>query len=144
MSSQSTTEDFTPEQLSAEQIRSQMQQCRLQLDNKAEKLAEGTNSLGDWQQYVKARPVLAFAACAVAGYLLVPKKKHYIHPDPERIANLVRKDKLVVAPPGKVSRGGGIFSGVASSLLRIGMQTAAGAVMAKLGEKSVPTDDGGE
>ncbi|MDB2687555.1 hypothetical protein N9Y42_10125 [Mariniblastus sp.] len=59
-------------------------------------------------------------------------------------ANLVRKDKLVVAPPGKVSRGGGIFSGVASSLLRIGMQTAAGAVMAKLGEKSVPTDDGGE
>ena len=144
MSPQPTTDEYTPEQLTAEQIRSQMQQCRLQLDTKAEQLAAGTDSLGDWQQYVKARPFFAFAVCAVVGYLVVPKQKHYINPDPDRIANLVRRDKLVVAPPSKVSRSGGILAGATASLLRIGMQTAAGALMAKLGEKSVPTDDGGE
>ena len=144
MSSQATTEEFTPEQLSAEQIRSQMHQCRLQLDSKAEQLAKRTNSLSDWQQYVKAKPILAFAVCAVAGYMLVPQKKHYINPDPERIANLVKKDKLVVAPPGKVKRGGGIISGLTGSILRIGMQTAAGAVMQKLGEKAAPSNSGGE
>ena len=144
MSSQPTTEEFTPEQLSAEQIRSQMHEHRVELDSKAKQLAKRTNSLGDWQQYVKAKPLLAFAACAVAGYLLVPKKKHYINPDPDRIANLVKKDKLVVAPPGKVKRGGGIVAGLTGSLVRIGMQTAAGVIMQKLGAKATPANNGEE
>ena len=144
MSSQPTTEEFTPEQLTAEQIRSQMHEHRLELDTKAQQLAKRTNSLGDWQQYVKAKPFLAFAVCAAAGYMLVPKKKHYINPDPEKIANLVRKDKLVVAPPGKVKRGGGVVAGLTGSLLRIGMQTAAGAIMQKLGEKTTPSNSGAE
>ena len=144
MSSQPTTEEFTPEQLTAEQIRSQMHQHRLELNVKAEQLAHRTNSLGDWQLYVKAKPLLAFAVCAAAGYMLIPSKKHYINPDPERIANLVRRDKLVVAPPGKVKRSGGIVAGLTGSLLRIGMQTAAGAIMQKLGEKAAPTNNGAE
>ena len=142
MSSEPTTEESTPEQLTAEQIRSQMHQHRIELDSKAERLAERTSSLGDWQQYVKAKPFLAFAVCAVAGYVLIPKKKHYINPDPDRIANLVRRDKLVVAPPGKVKRSGGIVSGLTSSLLRIGMQTAAGAIMQNIGAKAAPPNDG--
>ena len=142
MSSPSTTEEFTPEQLTADQIRSQMRQRRRELDVKADQLAKGTNSLSDWQQYVKARPLVAFAASAVVGYLLIPATKQYINPDPDKIASLVKKDKLVVAPPGKVKRGGGVVAGLTGSMLRIGMQTAAGAIMQKLGEKAAPSNNG--
>ena len=144
MSENSTTEEFSPEQLSADQIRSQMEQYRLEFGSEVDRLVKGTNALGDWEQYVKAKPLLAFAVCAVAGYMLIPKKKDTIKPDPEKIANLVRKDKLVVAPPRKVKRGNGMVSGLASSMLRIGMQTAAGAIMQQLGAKAAPNSGGAE
>ena len=144
MSTKTTTKDSPPEKLSADQISSQMAQFRLELDSEVEQFVEGTKELGDWQTYVKAKPLLAFAACAIVGFLVVPKTKKYINADPEMIANLVRRDKLVVAPPQKVKRSDGLVSGLTGSLLRIGMQTAAGAVMAKLGEKATPTNGGGE
>ena len=144
MSSKSTTEEASPEQLSADQIRSQMQQYRLEFDSGVEQLVKGTNALGDWEQYVKAKPMLAFAVCAIAGYVLVPKKRDFYNPDPEKIASLVRKDKLVVAPPQKVNRSSGYLSGLSGSLLKIGMQTAAGVIMQKLGEKATPTNGRGE
>ena len=130
--------------MTADQISSQMAQYRLEFDSEVEQFVEGTSALGDWQQYVKAKPLLAFAACALVGFLVVPKTRKYINADPETIANLVRKDKLIIAPPKKVNRSEGMISGLTGSLLRIGMQTAAGAVMAKLGEKATPTDGGAE
>ena len=142
MSTNPTIDESPPEQLTADEIRSQMEQYRLEFDSGVEQLVKGTNALGDWEQYVKAKPLLALTVCAIAGYMLVPKKKHYFNPDPERIANLVRRDKLVVAPPQKVKRGGGLVSGLTGSLLRIGMQTVAGAIMQKLGEKAAPSNDG--
>ena len=144
MSAKSTIEESPQPQLSADDITSQMEQYRLEFDSEVKQLVKGTNALGDWEQYVKAKPVLAFAVCAVVGYLIIPKSKNYIHPDPEKIASLVKRDKLVVAPPQKVKRGGGLVSGLTGSLLRIGMQTAAGAIMAKLGEKAAPTNGGRE
>ena len=144
MSVKTPIDEQTPEQLTADQIRSQMKQYRLEFDSGVEQFVKGTNALGDWEQYVKAKPLLAFAVCAVAGYMLIPNKKVFLNPDPERIANLIRKDKLVVAPPQKVKRGSSMVSGMAASLLRIGMQTAAGAVMQKLGEKATPTSGGTE
>ena len=143
MSTKSTTEESTPEQLSADQIRSQMERTRLEFDSGVEQLVQGTHALGDWEQYVKAKPLLAFAVCAIAGYMLIPKKKQYYSPDPDQIANLVRRDKLVVAPPQKVQRGG-VVSGLTGPLLRIVLQTAAGSIMQKLGEKATPTNDGEE
>ena len=142
MSTKSTTKESPPEKLTADQISSQMEQYRLEFDSEVEQFVKGANALGDWKQYVKASPLLAFAACAVVGFLVVPrtKSKNYINADPEMIANLVRRDKLVVAPPQKVKRSEGLVSGLTGSILRIGMQTAAGAVMAKLGEKATPTD----
>ena len=136
MPTKSTTKESPPDKLTADQISSQMAQYRLEFDSEVEQFVEGTNALGDWEQYVKAKPLLAFAACAIVGFLVVPKKKNFINADPEMIANLVRRDKLVVAPPQKVKRSEGLVSGLTGSLLRIGMQTAAGAVMAKLGEES--------
>ncbi|QEG20377.1 hypothetical protein [Mariniblastus fucicola] len=138
MALNSTSDSHTPEQLTAEQIRSQMQQHRLEFDSDVEQFVDGTNALGNWKQYVKAKPMFALAVCAAAGYMVIPKKKDYVSADPDRIARLVRKDKLVVAPPQRVKRGSGMFAGLTQSLLRLGMQTAAGVVMQKLGEKAAP------
>ena len=139
MPSQSSQES-TPEQMSADQIRSQMQQYRLEMDSDVGKFVEDTQSLGDWQQYVKAKPLLTFAVCAVAGYMLIPKKNRYVQPDADQVARLVKRKKLVVAPPRYV-KNDGMFSGLTGMATKLAVQAISGIVLQKLGAQTSKSDD---
>ncbi len=128
MNEQSQTETLT-----VDQIRSQMRQYRREFDSDVDQLVASTQSLTDWKQYVTSKPLLSFAICAMAGYALIPKKKNYSSPDPKEIADLVKRDKLVVAPPRRVRQPGGLTTGVLGAVARIGLQTASGIALQKLG-----------
>ncbi len=127
------SENSPTESLTVDQICSQMRQYRREFDADVGQLVANTQSLTDWRRYVTSNPLLAFGVCAAAGYLLMPGKTKYTSPDPDQIAKLVSRDRLVVAPPQQVKSSGGIFSGVLGTVTRIGLQTASGIVMQKLG-----------
>jgi hypothetical protein len=50
----------------------------------------------DWKFYVRKFPWAVAGAAVVAGYMLVPKRKPVIKPDPEMIEELVRQKKIKV------------------------------------------------
>ena len=63
------------ENLTAEQIRQQMNYVRQELNDDVEQVVEDANSLGDVRAYVKAQPIGWLIAATVAGFAVVPSKK---------------------------------------------------------------------
>lgn len=137
-------ESTEAEKLDVDQIRSQMRQYRREFDSDVDDFVASTESLTDWKQYVTSQPLLSFAVCACAGYLLIPKKKQYITPDPQKIAELVKREKLVVARPQSVKRSSGLMSGAMKAATRIALQTASGIAMQKLGAAMEAASDDGD
>jgi hypothetical protein len=137
-------ENMTSEPLTVDQIRSQMRQFRREFESGVDQFVFSTHSLTDWKQYVASRPLLAFAVCAIAGSALIPKRKHNHSPNQKEIADLVRREKLVVASPNRVKNSGGLLSGAVAAVARIGLQTATGVAMQKFGAAMGRTTNEGE
>ncbi len=74
----------------------------------------------DWTFYVRKFPWAVVGAAALAGYMLVPKRKPVIKPDPEMIADLVKQKKIRVESVTKQPEKPGIIK----SLLMMGMTWA--------------------
>lgn len=136
-------ESTETEKLDVDQIRSQMRQFRYEFDSDVDHFVANTESLTDWKKYVASQPLLSFAVCAFAGYLLVPKNKEYTSPDPQKIADLVKREKLVVARPRSVKRNEGLMSGALKIATRIALQTASGIAMQKIGAAIEATSEEG-
>jgi hypothetical protein len=81
---------------SAEKIRRRMAELRRDLDLDVEEVSRGARTITDWKFYARKFPWAIMGGALLAGYLLVPKRKPVIKPDPEMIQELVRQKKIKV------------------------------------------------
>lgn len=105
-----------------EEIRAEMAQIRCDLNEDVEDLVEHAREMADWRYYVRSYPLASAAAVAALGYLVVPKQPQIISPDPKTLAELARKNQLVVVDRPKAEKGrtlsGSLFNLVASLAMR--------------------------
>jgi hypothetical protein len=71
--------------------------------------------------YVRQFPWATLAVAAAAGYMLVPKRKEVVYPDPKTLAELVRKEQVRVDTSKAAKESRGLFQ----SLLVMGLTWAA-------------------
>jgi hypothetical protein len=106
---------------SAEKICRRMAELRRELECDVREVSRGAAVITDWKFYARKFPWAIVGAAAVAGYMLVPKRKPIIKPDAETVAELVRQKKIrvesVTPDPNK--------PGIAKSLLMMGLTWAA-------------------
>jgi hypothetical protein len=105
---------------SAEKIRCRMAELRRDLDCDVREVSRGARVITDWKFYVRKFPWAVAGAALVAGYMLVPKRKPVIKPDPEMIQELVRQKKIKVESVTKQPDKPGIMK----SLLMMGLTYA--------------------
>jgi signal recognition particle subunit SEC65 len=106
---------------SAEKICRRMAELRREMDCDVREVSRGARVMTDWKFYARKFPWALVGVAAVAGFLLVPKRKAVIKPDPETIAELVKQKKIrvetVTPDPNK--------PGMVKSLLLMGLTWAA-------------------
>lgn len=126
----------------AERLRREMQTVRQGLDNDAEHVAASARRLRDWRYYVHAYPWACIGACAVVGYLVIPKKTNVITPRLKDLEQLAKKNELVVKRAANVSssrslgRTAAVFIG--NALLRAGLSYLGRRVGKTAGEEMAP------
>lgn len=116
---------------SAEKIRRRMAELRRELECDVRQVSRSARVMTDWTFYVRRFPWTVTALALAAGYVLVPKKKEVIKPDPEMLAELVKKKKLRVEPVARTKEKQGLLK----SLLVMGITWAARAGMRYMGQR---------
>lgn len=105
-----------------QEIRAQMAQIRCDLNDDVEGIVEHAREMTDWRYYVRTYPLASAAVVAGLGYLVVPRKPRIISPDAKVLAELARKNQLVVVDRPKAEKGrtltGSLFNLVASLAMR--------------------------
>jgi hypothetical protein len=98
-----------------------MAELRRELTHDVRDVGRSARAMTDVSFYVRKFPWATMAMAAGIGYLLVPKKKQVVYPDPETIADLVSKNQVRVeastAPTGS--------KGLVESLVVMGLTWAA-------------------
>lgn len=117
---------------SAEAIRRRMAELRHELTSDVDEVSRGARELASPLYYVRRFPWVVVAAAAVVGYLLIPKKRQVVTPDPEVLAELVRKQQIKVEPT-KASAADS--QGVVRSLLVLGLTWAVRTGLRYLGQR---------
>jgi hypothetical protein len=105
----------------AEKIRRRMAELRRELESDVREVGRSARVMTDWTFYVRKFPWAVTAVALAAGYMLIPKKKEIIKPDPEMLAELVKKKKLRVEPVARAQEKRGLLG----SLLVMGITWAA-------------------
>jgi len=78
----------------AETIRRRMAELRRELTFDVRDVGRSARAMANPAFYVRKFPWATTAVAALVGYMLVPKKKEVVHPDPELLAELVRKNQV--------------------------------------------------
>ena len=84
---------MTPEE-QAESIRRRMAELRRELTCDMRDVSRSARAMTSPSFYIRKFPWATLAVAAAVGYMLVPKKKQVISPDPEMLAELVRKQQV--------------------------------------------------
>ena len=121
-----TNKTDMPTPQSIDDIRNEMRSVRNTLASDVDQLVQDTQSLTDWRQYVHSKPLVAFAATALVGYLLIPKKTPALNIDSEQLAKLVKDQKLVVAVSSELKQKSGLLSGVMGLAVSLAMKSVVG------------------
>jgi hypothetical protein len=79
---------------SAEAIRRRMAELRRELTYDVRDVGRSARAMASPAYYVRKFPWATTAVAAAIGYLLIPKKKPVVQPDPELLAELVRKNQV--------------------------------------------------
>jgi hypothetical protein len=113
-----------------QEIRRRMAALRRELQGDVEQVGESAQAVSNWRYYVRRYPWVAVAAAAAVGYLVVPQKAFVVTPDPEDLAKLARRERIIVSnKPEKASAG---WLGALATLAMTGAMRAA---MAYVGEQ---------
>jgi hypothetical protein len=86
---------MTPDE-SAEKVRRRMAELRRELECDVRQVSDSARIMTDWTFYVRRFPWAIAAIAAAAGFMLIPKRKQIIKPDPEMLAELVKKQQVKV------------------------------------------------
>jgi hypothetical protein len=112
-------------------IRERMAALRAVIDGDVKNVKQGAKAMTDWRYYVKRYPWATIAVAGAVGYFLVPKRTTIVSPTPEQLAELAKREKLVVENKTKAAASGGI-GGALLGLLATGATRAA---MAYVGQQ---------
>jgi hypothetical protein len=80
----------------AENIRRRMAELRRDLECDVRAVSRGARVMTDWKFYARKFPWAMVGVAALAGYMLIPKRKPVIKPDADMIEELVRQKKIKV------------------------------------------------
>jgi hypothetical protein len=83
-------------ELSATDLRKQMQVIRQGLRPEVDEMVENARTLLTWQHYVKSYPWASMGVAAAVGFIAVPQKLKISSPDVETLKQLARENRLVV------------------------------------------------
>lgn len=104
-----------------DQIRAQMAEVRSKLSDDVQDLGHSARAMTDVGHYVRRFPWATVAVALAIGYLLVPKKRQRVYPDPALLAKMIEQKQLrVEASPQESSP-----KSVLKSLVATGLMTAA-------------------
>jgi hypothetical protein len=115
---------------SAEEIRRRMAELRRELTCDVDEVSRGVRDVGRTARemvsplyLIRNYPWASAAVAAAVGYVLVPKKRHQqiVKPDPEMLAELVRKEQIKV----DTSKASSDRQGMLKSLAIMGITWAA-------------------
>jgi hypothetical protein len=115
----------------AERIRARMAELRSELSYDVQEVGRSARAMADVGHYVRRFPWASVAIAAAVGYLLVPRKKQIVYPDPAQLAKLI-KQKQVRVETGTVESSP---KSMVKSLLAMGLMTAARVGMNSFAER---------
>src|SRR4051794_37205889 len=81
---------------SADAICRRMAELRRELAYDVRDVGRSARAIASPAFYVRKFPWATTAVAAAIGYLLIPKKKQIVQPDPEMLAELVRKHQIKI------------------------------------------------
>jgi hypothetical protein len=110
---------------SAEKIRRRMAELRRELECDVREVSRGARVITDWKFYARQFPWAVAGAAVVAGFMLVPKRKPVIKPDPEMIAELIKQKKIKVESVTKQPDKPGMLKSLIMMGLTYAVRTAA-------------------
>src|SRR5262245_36500748 len=118
-----------PMDVSAEDIRREMQLTRLRVRAEAAEVVAGARQFADWRYYPRQFPWATVGAAAALAYAVIPKRPKVLQPDSETLEKLVRDHKLLLEAkatdaPTKKGVAAAMAATVGSALLRFGLQYA--------------------
>jgi len=116
-----------------------MAALRRELDSGVEHVAESARAMTDWTFYVRRFPWVAVGVAAVAGYLLVPRKKTAVAPTAEQLAALVKNKEFVAAATDQLKPPQSVFAGLAATLGAMAARAALGYVTEQIRAKAATT-----
>lgn len=105
----------------AAEIRERMAQVRCDMGADVQQIVDSARTMTDWRYYVEQYPWLCLGAAAALGYLAVPNRVHMLRPDAQSLAELAKRDKIIVkaSPQARPNGYGSMLAGmVAKAALR--------------------------
>jgi hypothetical protein len=116
---------------SAEAIRRRMAELRRELASDVRDVRQSARDMANPLYYIRRFPWASAAIAAGIGYLLVPKKKEFIKPDPEMLVELLKKHQINFDPAKAASDSHGMLK----SLAVMGLTWAARTGLAYIGQQ---------
>jgi len=105
---------------SAEEIRKRMAELRRELTCDVDDVSRSVREVGRNARemasplyLIRNYPWVSAAVAGAVGYLLVPKKRHVVKPDPVLLAELVRKEQIKLDTSKASSESRGMFKSLA-------------------------------
>ena len=108
----------------AREVVERMATLRRELDSDVEHVADSARAMTDWTFYVRRFPWAAVGVAAVAGYLLVPRKKTNVAPTAEQLAALVQNKEFVTAATNQLKPPQSLLAGLAATLAAMAVRAA--------------------
>lgn len=105
----------------ADIVQREMRAIRGCLDADVGQLVEDARRLVDWRRHLKKYPWLALGAAVAIGFLIIPRRPKPVNLDADALAELARRDRLVLHVDGKTSNKNG---GVTGALLTLATAAA--------------------
>lgn len=91
--------------------------------------------LTDWRYYVKAFPWACLAGAVTIGYLAVPNRRDILTPDVDDLAELARRNQLVVQRRPKPTKSVSAANAALSLLANVLMRGAAHYIRQRMAER---------
>lgn len=121
----------------AREVVERMAALRREIALDVEQVAESARAMTDWTYYVRRFPWAAAGAAAVAGFLLVPRKKAPpVAPTPEQLAALVKDKEFVAAATSHLKRPPSALAGIGATVAAVAAKIALSYVTQQLQAKA--------
>ena len=100
-------------------VRRRMQETRNRLHRDVGGLVRDARAVVDWRRNVSRHPWLAVGAAAALGFLIVPRRRRPLNLDADALADLARKQRLVVRVEGEKEKPATLGGTLAATVLGI-------------------------